>query len=260
MSTHKRFWVVGAVAALGVLAYMQFQNDAASDMTARGQMAPQPDPQQVGALTFSPDVQGELDVCFRCHGEDGVSLRPAYPTIAGQKPDYILSQLQTFLHTGEEASDQTTYANAVGDSFDALRTMMPHRSNLAMNNIAKSVPSALLNSVVQAISSLPCDGGKARAKAAEQPAMPTKANRCIVCHGQDGISREPSIPNLAGQHQAYLRRELQMIRDSALGRVPVDGLPSRSHPMMAAQAEHLTDTDIDDITHYFAALDCRGRM
>jgi len=256
---HKRFWAVGAVivlGALGMLGYVQNQTDAHPNMPTNAKLDLKPG----GVVQFRPEVQRELDVCFRCHGAGGVSLRPAYPTIGGQKPDYIFRQLQVFRQTGDDPSDEIVYVNETGNHYGAFRNMLPHRSNVAMNNMAKSVPDALLDSVVQAISSLPCDGGKPKVKAAQRSAPPTKANRCVVCHGQNGISREPNTPNLAGQHQAYLRRELVMIRDFARGIASAEDAPSRSHPTMAAQAEHLTDSDIDEITGYFAALDCRGGL
>ena len=34
--------------------------------------------------------------CIACHGENGVSLIPNYPNLAGQKVDYIVAQLQAF--------------------------------------------------------------------------------------------------------------------------------------------------------------------
>ncbi|OEJ69320.1 hypothetical protein BEN30_04385 [Magnetovibrio blakemorei] len=256
--------MVGAVAVLGtlgVLGYVQNQTDAHPNIpTPDMQVNAQLEPQAVGVSSFRSDVQRELDVCFRCHGEGGVSLRPAYPTIAGQKPDYIRRQLQVFRHTGNDPSDEVLYRNETGDQFDAFRSKLPHRNNVAMDGMAKSVPSALLDSVVKALSSLPCDGGKPKVITEIRPSLPTKTNRCVVCHGQNGISLEPNTPNLAGQHQVYLRRELIMIRDSARGLIPDANAPSRSHPTMEAQAEHLTDSDIDEISGYFAALDCRGGL
>lgn len=257
MHGRKRFLVLGAVAMLGaggLLGYLLNQTSAHPNMPTSVQL----DGRSGGVPQFSADVQAELEVCFRCHGDGGVSERPGYPTIGGQKFEYILSQMQVFRHTGDELARDVVFRNEVGDHFDALRNRLPQRSNLAMNKMAKSVPNALLVSVVQAMSSLPCDGGTTNAHVGERPPLPTKANRCVVCHGSDGISKEPSIPNLAGQQQVYLRRELQMIRDSALGLPPQEGVPMRSHPTMAAQAEHLADTDIEEITGYFSALNCRG--
>jgi len=51
---------------------------------------------------------------------------------------------------------------------------------------------------------------------------------CQACHGTDGNGNAPNYPNLAGQNERYLFRQLQMIQDE-----------SRSAPLMAGQ--HLRD-------------------
>lgn len=69
-----------------------------------------------------------------------------------------------------------------------------------------------------------------------------KAAMCIVCHGPDGNSSNPSWPNLAGQHAEYIIKQLQDYRD---GR--------RKNDQMAPLAMALSDQDIADIAAYYAA-------
>ena len=69
-----------------------------------------------------------------------------------------------------------------------------------------------------------------------------KAAMCIVCHGADGNSSNPSWPNLAGQHAEYIMKQLQDYRD---GR--------RKNDQMAPLAMALSDQDIADIAAYYAA-------
>lgn len=69
---------------------------------------------------------------------------------------------------------------------------------------------------------------------------------CLGCHGVDGYRNAyPSyrVPKLGGQKAAYLVVALQGYRAG-----------TRSHPTMAAQAESLTDQQIDDIAAYLAGL------
>lgn len=35
--------------------------------------------------------------CIGCHGEKGVSPNPLWPNLAGQKPEYIVKQLEDFI-------------------------------------------------------------------------------------------------------------------------------------------------------------------
>ena len=69
-----------------------------------------------------------------------------------------------------------------------------------------------------------------------------KAAVCVVCHGPDGNSANPSWPNLAGQHAEYIIKQLQDYRD---GR--------RKNDQMAPLAMALSDQDITDIAAYYAA-------
>ncbi len=69
-----------------------------------------------------------------------------------------------------------------------------------------------------------------------------KAAVCAACHGMDGNSVVAQWPKLAGQHQAYLARQVILIRD---GGHPV--------PEMAGIVATLTDEDIDDLAAYFSA-------
>ncbi len=54
----------------------------------------------VSALFLSPAVQSEIPdkatQCFACHGVNGVSLNPEFPSIAGQHKTYIIKQLKAF--------------------------------------------------------------------------------------------------------------------------------------------------------------------
>ena len=69
-----------------------------------------------------------------------------------------------------------------------------------------------------------------------------KAAMCVVCHGPDGNSSNPSWPNLAGQHAEYIKKELLDFRS---GR--------RKNDQMAPLAMILSDQDIDDLAVYYAS-------
>lgn len=70
-----------------------------------------------------------------------------------------------------------------------------------------------------------------------------KSALCQGCHGEDGISIMPNIPNLSGQWAAYIMRQL------------IDfGIGSRSDPIMTDMAATITNKeDAFDISAYFAA-------
>jgi len=78
--------------------------------------------------------------------------------------------------------------------------------------------------------------------AGAQTVVPPKAQLCVSCHGPEGRSPIPAIPNLAGQTSRYLY--LQM-RDFQEGR--------RSNPMMSPMVTGLTRDEMREIGEYFAA-------
>jgi cytochrome c553 len=73
---------------------------------------------------------------------------------------------------------------------------------------------------------------------------PLKSRLCAGCHGADGISISPNIPNLAGQKKNYIVAE---INDYRSGR--------REDPMMSKVAKGLTDRDVEELATYFSNLD-----
>jgi len=71
----------------------------------------------------------------------------------------------------------------------------------------------------------------------------SKAASCSGCHGANGISANPLWPNLAGQKEAYLVKQLKAFRDG-----------SRSDPMMTPMAKPLSGADIENLAAYFSSL------
>ncbi|MGD9020716.1 MAG: c-type cytochrome [Lysobacterales bacterium] len=80
------------------------------------------------------------------------------------------------------------------------------------------------------------------AAAGDAGAGQAKAAICAACHGVDGNSTVPNWPKLAGQHAAYLERQISLIKDG-----------SRAVPEMTGIAAMLTEQDIADIAAYFSA-------
>jgi len=81
------------------------------------------------------------------------------------------------------------------------------------------------------------------ALAADAAAGKVKAATCAGCHGANGISAVPIYPNLAGQKEAYLAKQLHAFKDG-----------SRKDPVMSAMAAPLTDAEVADLSAYFSSL------
>lgn len=70
-----------------------------------------------------------------------------------------------------------------------------------------------------------------------------KSGLCVACHGVNGISSVPMYPNLAGQKEAYLAKQLTAFKKG-----------ERKDPVMAPMAMPLNDADIANISAYYASL------
>lgn len=66
---------------------------------------------------------------------------------------------------------------------------------------------------------------------------------CAACHGDNGFSVDNTIPNLAGQHYAYLVTQLNAFKSR-----------SRNAPLMNELARSLTEEQIEDIAAYYAGV------
>lgn len=67
------------------------------------------------------------------------------------------------------------------------------------------------------------------------------AKPCTTCHGVKGISTNTTYPNLAGQKQGYLNKEITAFRDG-----------KRHNPQMLPYVKLLSDDDITVLAHYFS--------
>lgn len=85
-------------------------------------------------------------------------------------------------------------------------------------------------------------GGNALA-AGDAAAGKAKAAICAACHGANGVGTAPMYPNLAGQKEAYLAKQLTDFRAG-----------SRADPIMAGFAKPLSDQDIANLAAYYSGL------
>ncbi|MGI9281838.1 MAG: c-type cytochrome [Endozoicomonas sp.] len=69
-----------------------------------------------------------------------------------------------------------------------------------------------------------------------------KVATCTACHGATGVSLVPNYPNLAGQGERYLVKQITEIKAG-----------NRSVPEMVPFVGSLTEQDIEDISAFYAS-------
>lgn len=67
-----------------------------------------------------------------------------------------------------------------------------------------------------------------------------KAQVCVACHGEDGNSKQPAIPSLAGQPKQFLVSALYQFRAG-----------KRVNALMSPMAANLSNADLNDLAAYF---------
>jgi cytochrome c553 len=89
--------------------------------------------------------------------------------------------------------------------------------------------------------------GNAPSKAADvATGRKIAATKCQMCHGLDGQAKLPEAPNLSGQVELYIAKELNAFRAGA-----------RKDETMSLMARTLSDHDIADLAAYYAAIEVK---
>ena len=78
--------------------------------------------------------------------------------------------------------------------------------------------------------------------AGDAEAGKAKSATCLACHGPDGNSPNPIWPKLAGQHPAYIKKQLADFKAGA-----------RKNDLMSPMAAPLNEQDIENLAAYFTS-------
>ncbi|MGC2774493.1 MAG: c-type cytochrome [Bradyrhizobium sp.] len=157
--------------------------------------------------------------CKACHGLDGKGTAPGIPHLAGQYERYLLTSLSEY--------KQRKRLHA------ALREIATHMSDADARNVAAfyaGLPAVAPLQGKDAEVFSPYENGKAMAAS------------CSKCHGEDGNSKTPGTPSLAGQQPRYLVLATQEYLNGV-----------RETSPMHALVRDLSRIDLESIALYFAS-------
>ena len=173
-------------------------------------------------------VAGTLHVCASCHGPDGRSISPTFPRLAGQQKDYLVAQLQAFRDKTRADPHAQTYMWGM-----AARLSDPTIEGIAAYYASQTPVAGAPNASPET----------AAGKQIFTDGIPSESvPACMACHGEKAEGNGP-IPRLAGQHQAYLARQLEAFASMA-----------RANEVMHENSKDLTPQQISDVTAYLATL------
>jgi cytochrome c553 len=172
------------------------------------------------ALADAAAVKERAQLCATCHGPDGNSVNPLWPTLAGQTARYIYLQLRDFQE---------------GRRKDPL--MSPIASTLSREDTQD------LAEYFSQQRQLPNKFNADSAKIAQGRKIADDA-LCPMCH-LGGFSGQNEIPRVAGQQYEYIVKQLKDFRDRRR---------TNDAGNMAAYTRGLTDEQIDALAQYAASL------
>jgi cytochrome c553 len=167
-------------------------------------------------------------ICAACHGLAGNSTSPLFPKLAGQNEAYLATQLRAFKAKTRGEQDAHDYmwgmAALVNDS-----TIDELAHYYASQKPAPGVPG---NPELMARGKLLFENG--------DPKRSIVA--CATCHGK-AAEGGTAFPRLAGQHSAYVARQLGAIQEEA-----------RASPVMHGVIKGLDPGEIRAIAEYVQSL------
>jgi cytochrome c553 len=186
-----------------------------------------------GTTDIGDAAQGKLlveKVCAACHGVDGNSVASVNPSLAGQHPAYLYSQLKAMKSGG--------------------------RSNPVMSGILSTLNDADLRNAAAYFGTQHAQAREAADKtqlAAGQKLFRvgnaiTHVPACMACHGPNGAGIPDQFPRLGSQQAAYIAKQLGDFKSGT--RKSVDGKASPMNDIAA----RLSDSEMKAVSEYISGL------
>jgi cbb3-type cytochrome c oxidase subunit III len=167
--------------------------------------------------------------CAACHGADGNSVNPQWPSIAGQNETYLQNTLQAFKDGDRKDPLMSAQAQMLSDEDIA---------NLAAYYAEQKATGRTADPKLAETGERLYRGGNKE----------SDVTACIGCHGPSGSGNAPAgYPALAGQHAVYTAKQLADYQSKARkspGEVQV----------MREVAARLTQDEINALAAYIQGL------
>lgn len=168
------------------------------------------------STTVSAEAPAAAQACAACHGQSGVSSNPEWPNLAGQHEAYLALQITAFRDGTRNNPAMAPFVANLSDA-DIL--------DLAAYYAAQTPATA---------------GGGDTALVASGESL---SGYCKACHGMAGVPVANEWPILAGQHAAYLQKQLAAYKSG-----------DRVSSLMQAAIAHLGEAQFAALAAYYSQL------
>lgn len=206
---------------------------AAAALTAAAVLVSGPAAGQDQDTIFGGSVeagQSKSTTCAACHGVDGNSVTPEWPSLAGQHPTYIYNQLQAYKNGERQDPGMVGFAMMLSDqdmrdlaAYYSVQTLTPKGADPELVGLGEDIYR----------------GG------IPERGIPA----CIACHGPGGHGNYlAAYPRIGGQHSTYM---LNTMREYAAGTRRSD---TDFNQMMRNVADQLLEDEMRAVVSYAQGL------
>jgi cytochrome c553 len=173
--------------------------------------------------------QAKSATCMACHGMDGNSANPEWPSLAGQHSTYILKQLKHFKAGERQNALMSPMAMILADQ--DMEDLAAYFSSQTPRPTGETEPSKLQ-----------------RGQSIYRAGIASKGvPSCAGCHGPSGHGiAGAAFPMIGGQHAVYAAIQLRNYKSGARATDP--------NSMMRTITSRLTDQEIDAVASYLQGM------
>jgi cytochrome c553 len=169
-------------------------------------------------------------ICVACHGEDGNSVIPTFPKIAGLQQEYIVKELRDFIADRRKHDIMSPIAHQLKPE-----DVVP-LANYFSAQIRK--PSEPDDKAAVGLGKMIFHDGN------EETGVPA----CVGCHQVDGAGLF-IYPRIGGQHAQYLEQQLRNFAAEARA--------NDTSRLMRVTAHRLSEEEIHAVAQYLTGLDSK---
>lgn len=180
----------------------------------------------IQAATDAVAGKNKSAVCATCHGADGNSINPVWPSLAGQNQNYLSKQMTDFRDGNRKDVTMSPMAAALTDQDIA---------DLAAYYTSLSSKAGTTKEEYVKLGSKLYTGGV------------TGVLACTACHGPKGDGLDAAgFPKISGQKIQYVIKQLNNFKNGSR--------TSSVNSMMNDIAAKMSDEQIEAIANYLAGL------
>ncbi len=177
---------------------------------------------------FAQDAKIKAAACGACHGPDGNSVNPEWPSLAGQHPGYLIAQLQAYKGNVRKNANMNAMAAPLSDQ--------------DMVDVAGYFSSQTLK-----VQSVDAEAAAAGARLYRGGNAASGVPACMACHGPSGAGNAAAnYPALRGQQAKYTALQLNAYKS---GERVTD-----QKELMRSIASRLTAAEVDAAALFIQGL------